>query len=129
MNGQPREIALIAPADPLGVRGFGGDTPSALIDPGQWLQHADRLASSVPGDADRLAPPERARAAKRLDEAADSVDEALKFIPPRADRVPPSAFFTPIGRVEHAREPGRFRADRLRAVSAAYRLFATRLRG
>lgn len=88
---------------------FGGDDPSRLIDPGEWLAVADALVARHPGTRDEL------------DLARAAVEEILKFIPPGADRVPEDAFFHEPGRALHAKDPARFRRDRLASVLAAYR--------
>ncbi len=94
---------------------FGGPEPSELLDAGQWLQVADRAASTV-GVDDRS---EAARAV--LDVAAASVAEVVKFIPPGEDVVPVDAFWTGEGRAMLDAEPGRFRLERLLVVRDSYR--------
>ena len=42
VDGQEAEFRFLVPDDPLGSDDFGGPEPSKLIDPGQWLLHADR---------------------------------------------------------------------------------------
>jgi hypothetical protein len=86
---------------------FGGDTPSGLLDPGDWLAVADRadLADDLPL-------------------AAAALEEVLKFIPPGADRVPLAAFRGDAGRESHAREPGRFERAPLEWTAATYRRIA-----
>jgi hypothetical protein len=87
---------------------FGGDEPSELLDPGEWLKAADAHAGAL-GDRQALAT------------AFAAVGEVLKFIPPGASAVPPEAFRTYPGQSLYAAEPGRFRRDRLIAVREAYR--------
>lgn len=99
-------------ADGAGVV-FGGERTSALIDPGEWLWFADRLAASVPADTGGLPPSEREAAAEDLRTAAAAVDEALKFLPAGGDLVPFSAFVSDRGRAVYAEEPSRFRRVRL----------------
>jgi hypothetical protein len=94
---------------------FGGTEPSELLDAGQWLQVADRAASTVAAD-DRS---EAARAV--LDVAAAAVEEVVKFIPPGEDVVPDEAFWTGEGRATLDAEPGRFRLERLLVVRDSYR--------
>jgi hypothetical protein len=94
---------------------FGGPEPSELLDAGQWLQVADRAASTVAVD-DRS---EAARAV--LDVAAAAVAEVVKFIPPGEDVVPDDAFWTGEGRATLDAEPGRFRLERLLVVRDSYR--------
>lgn len=98
---------------------YGGDDPSELLDPGEWLSVADDYARSVPvgakldGDALRSA-------RQRLASAAAALDEVCKFAPPGAIEVPHTAFTTPLGRAIWDKEPGRFRLNRLAAVRTAY---------
>ncbi|MGW5189168.1 hypothetical protein ACWEOO_07940 [Kribbella sp. NPDC004138] len=93
---------------------FGGPEPSELVDAGQWLAVADRIAGEVPAD-------DRSEAARTVMEYAhQAVREVLKFVPPAADAVPEEAFWTDAGRAERDREPGRFRVDRLLAVRDSY---------
>jgi hypothetical protein len=118
----PQEI-LQPPAS--GVQ-FGGDEPSELLDPGEWLSVADDYARRVPAgaklDGDAL------RAARHdLATAVAALDEVRKFAPRGAMEVPPAAFTTPLGRAIWDKEPGRFRLVRLAAVRKAYADAAERL--
>ncbi|GAB2931593.1 hypothetical protein GCM10027280_19110 [Micromonospora polyrhachis] len=123
--GQPREFVFRLPTEismPLGgdAVSYGGDEPSQLIDPGQWLGVADAYASQVPGDFARLDGEERRRARAVLNRATAAVDEVLKFIPGDADEVPAATFTSERGRQAYAKEPGRFRRSRLAVVRDAY---------
>ncbi|TDW22804.1 hypothetical protein [Kribbella kalugense] len=93
---------------------FGGPEPSELIDAGQWLAVADRIAGEVAVN-DRS---EGALTAMAL--ARQAVEEVLKFIPPSQDTVPDEAFWTDAGRAERELDPGRFRLDRLLVVRDSY---------
>ena len=53
--------------------------------------------------------------------AAAATEEALKFIPEGADRVPSEAIRSADGQQVYAQDPGRFSRRRLAAVAAAYR--------
>ena len=88
---------------------FGGDDPSRLLDPGEWLAVADYYAKLDPGTYDDL------------DIARAAMEEVLKFAPAGAERVPDDAFRTERGRAVRDAEPGRFRRVRLEAVLGAYR--------
>lgn len=99
-------------ADGDGVA-FGGERPSVLIDPGEWLWFADRLAASAPADIGGLRPSEREATVEDLRTAAAAVDEALKFVPAGEELVLFSAFVSDRGRSVYAEEPGRFRRVRL----------------
>jgi hypothetical protein len=93
--------------------GFGGDAPSELLDPGEWLVVADLATRHAP-----------APAAADYALAAAAIDEVLKFIPSGADAVPPQALHTVTGRAAYEQEPGRFLRSRLAAVAASYRTLA-----
>lgn len=99
---------------------FGRDNPSELLDPGVWLWYADVCIRQVPSETADL--DERSLRAGRhaLATALAATDEALKFIPAHADRVPLSAFTSADGLAMHEREPGRFTRSRLEAVRATY---------
>jgi hypothetical protein len=49
------------------------------------------------------------------------MDEVAKFVPPGADAVPETAFWSDRGREEYRREPFRFRRSAIDAVREAYR--------
>jgi hypothetical protein len=115
--GLPREFTFRLPDEislPVGPDvSFGGPEPSELLDPGEWLMVAD-LAAKGAADASDL----------RL--AAAATDEAIKFIPETADRVPPEAIRSVDGQRIYAEDPGRFLRRRLEAVAATYRELASR---
>ncbi|MDG4794485.1 hypothetical protein [Micromonospora sp. WMMD1082] len=119
--GQDREFVFRLPAT-IGGTGngfhYGGDEPSQLLDPGEWLLVADAYAGQVPAEPAAGAAGQRARAA--LTRAVAALDEVGKFIPAGGGAVPPGAFTSDRGRQLHQREPGRFRRDRLTAVRDAY---------
>ncbi|MGW1342186.1 hypothetical protein ACWCOV_14165 [Kribbella sp. NPDC002412] len=92
---------------------FGGAEPSELLDPGQWMDVADRATADVPTDP-------RA-AGKVLAVAVAAVDEVIKFVPAGQDAVPEDEFWTPQGRALWDAEPDRFRLERLLAARDTYR--------
>jgi hypothetical protein len=103
-----REFTFRMPA--TAFDGFGGDAPSELLDPGEWLLVADLAARQAPA-------PDAADYAL----AAAAIDEVLKFIPTGADAVPAEALHTATGRAAYQQEPSRFRRSRLALVAASYR--------
>lgn len=105
---------------------FGGDTPSELLDPGEWLWVADVIASASPAVPDGLSADERRETRLDLRTAAAAVSEVMKFVPAGEDRVPLSAFWSARGRDVYGREPGRFRLGRLDVVHRTYRDLADR---
>lgn len=98
---------------------FGGDMPSGIVCPGQFLAHADALAAAVPAAATGVEPGARARAAARLAEAIAAIDEVTKHLL-GADELAADGVWSEAGRRMYAQEPGRFRRARLEAVRAAY---------
>ncbi len=96
-----------------GVPNFGGPEPSALLDPGQWLELADLVMQAVPADDPRAA-------ADMAGFAAAAVAEVLKFVPAGADTVPAERFWSAAGRQVYDRRPGRFHRDRLQVVLETY---------
>ncbi len=131
--GRTREFVFRLPADILvptpGQPRYGGDQPSELIDPGEWLAVADAYAKSaeLPGPGMDERRREQSRIA--LARAAAALDEVLKFVPPGADAVPESAFWTERGRRVRAADPGRFGVTRVGAVRDAYRRMLDELAG
>lgn len=107
----PEEIRLPLERDVT----FGGPEPSELLDPGEWLLVADLTAGGAADDSDLMV-------------AAAATEEALKFIPEGADRVPSEAIRSADGQQVYAQDPGRFSRRRLAAVAAAYREQAAKLR-
>lgn len=126
-DGEPVSYAFQVPDTPPAPGQFGVDQPSRLVDAGQFLLRADRLAATVPADASEREPALRAAAARRLETAARCLDEVLAFYPEGDEEPPPDAFWTPIGKLARDREPGRFRRSRLQAVAGTYRRIAARL--
>ncbi|MFI7502607.1 hypothetical protein ACIBVL_29855 [Streptomyces sp. NPDC049687] len=118
--GADREFAFRVPDWPSSTGGYGGSEPSEIIDAGQWLIIADLTASAVPVTPSRAAK-ERAEQRRTLEMAVDAMTEILKFVPGREPAVPDSAFWTPEGRAQRDREPGRFHRDRLEVVLDSYR--------
>jgi hypothetical protein len=96
-----------------GSPNLGGPEPSQLLDPGQWLDLADRLMSAVPSD-DPTTADEKARY------AVAAIGEVLKFAPAGTDAVPPERFWSEEGRQVYDQQPGRFRRDRLQVVLETY---------
>ena len=99
---------------------FGGAEPSVLLDPAIWLRYSDICVNQVPMDSGGLDEQGRRAARHTLMTAIAAVDEVLKFIPPQADRVPESEFWSSGGRMIYQEEPGRFDRFRLEAVREAY---------
>ncbi|WIM97992.1 hypothetical protein ACTOB_001560 [Actinoplanes oblitus] len=88
---------------------FGADgDPSRLFDAGEWVAIAD-MSALASGLED--VPPDEARESATI--AVACYDEALKFLPPGADRLPDAAFWSVAGREFRQRSPQRFHRDDL----------------
>jgi hypothetical protein len=99
---------------------FGGDRPSELMDPGEWMWLADDFSARVPIDPAELVAAERQRNRYELTMAVAALDEVLKFVPPGTDEVPADAFWTDRGREVYRKRPGRFLRGAVLAVKDAY---------
>jgi uncharacterized C2H2 Zn-finger protein len=113
--GQSREFTFGLPdriaARPPGVEmHYGGDEPSELIDPGQWLLMYEPAAEQARAD---LAAGDPASARVPAELALACVDEVIKFIPSGETAVPESAFWSPAGRTAYAADASRFTLRRL----------------
>jgi len=99
---------------------LGGPEPSQIIDPAEFVEAGDLAAryALVRAGAD---PDEVAEAYDAAVDAVVAVEEALKFIPAGATRVPEAAFTSSAGRAALAAEPGRFDRAHLEAVLAERR--------
>ena len=99
---------------------LGGPEPSQIIDPAEFVEAGDLAAryALVRAGAD---PDEVAEAYDAAVDAVVTVEEALKFIPAGATRVPEAAFTSSAGRAALAAEPGRFDRAHLEAVLAERR--------
>lgn len=100
---------------------LGGDRPSSIIDPGEFLQTSQVFAGSVPEDPASLSDDEYYGAYDALMFAIVSVEEVLKFIPDGVDAVPGEAFRTDHGRRLHRHCPELFTRSGLAATRDAYR--------
>ena len=86
------------------------DEPSRIIDLGQWLSLFYTFVDSATKTADK-------GEARRLTfQAAQCLDEALKFYAPDDDLPPESAFFTDRSRQAFADHTGKFAREKLRLM-------------
>lgn len=101
-----------------------GDEPSRLLDPGEWLGVADvfeanaraELTGVDAADEDRLT-----RIFYQLSSAIAATEEATKFLPAGADRIPEEALRSQPGRLRYELSPERFRRTNLAAELAGRR--------
>ncbi|MEZ4408472.1 MAG: hypothetical protein R3A52_18655 [Polyangiales bacterium] len=122
--GLAREFKFVVndpvPPRPDGGMQFGVE-PSRILDPGEFAAASDMLAKQLPGSVQGMTPAQRQSAIATLDRAAAALDEAIKFIPPGMDEVPPHLFRSAVGVYERDRLPGQFRRERLEARANTYR--------
>jgi hypothetical protein len=119
---RPRSFEFaLAPEPSPPPPSLGGSKPSSIIDPGEFLDTAQRLMAGVPADPTRVDDDEFHAARDALAFAVASVEEVLKFIPDGADLVPEEAFRSELGGRLHRRSPELFRRHRLTATLAEYR--------
>jgi hypothetical protein len=123
----PREY-LFPRADEVvtGEQQLGGESPSQVLDAGQWVRYALFLADGTPEEPDGLAADDRADARLDLLLAADALAEALKFLPPDADELPRSAVWTDDGLAVFVEAPSRFGRSWLTYTMESYRRWAGR---
>ena len=98
--------------------------PSEIIDVGQWLSLFYHLVETATKTKDR------AETRKRTFEAAQCLDEALKFYSDQDELPPESAFFTQASREAFAKYPERFPRESLRNMRSklpVLRMMAQRL--
>ncbi len=111
-----------AEANPEGDVINASDEPSRIIDVGQWLSLFFFLIDSAAKS------PEKAETRKISFQAAQCLDEALKFYTPNDDLPLPSAFFVDTSREAMSRFPERFKLARLRELRSKLPDFHTMAR-
>ncbi|GAB2960817.1 hypothetical protein GCM10027280_57040 [Micromonospora polyrhachis] len=117
----------IAPDGEAQPEAFGGDTPSRLVDAGEWLWVADRIVAGLTVWLGEDVEEDPTETAEEFALASAAMDEVLKFVPAGAATPPPTAFWTERGREMWEEAPERFDAPRLAAVRDDYRMWAERL--
>jgi len=125
----------ISKADMAATSGDGpiqysaGDTPSELIDAGQFFSFAEGFAKQTPASLDGLDRDEGIVALNVIERAAAFMDEVIKFIPAGQETMPDDAFFTAMGKRARDEQPaGRWSRTRLSAIAGAYRKLADSFR-
>ncbi|UWZ34609.1 hypothetical protein Drose_25730 [Dactylosporangium roseum] len=124
---QPRTFRFRPSDEPEPVYpAFGGAGPSQIIDAGQFLDIAERSADLVPADPAEFdeahvavdPPMTLDDAYEQLTIAVAAVEEALKFVPAGAARIPRSALWAASSLARYDQEPEIFERDVLDAVLA-----------
>jgi hypothetical protein len=116
--GTPRHFEFEVTGDIPPPPAYGGEAPSRIIDPSEFLAVGEDLAAAVPADPANLDPADLDDACEAIEMAVAAVDEVLKFVPAGADRVPLDAFLTDDGRAAYARDPDQFGLARLLGLRA-----------
>lgn len=119
--GDESEFAFELRRETPAPEGFGGATPSEIIDPGQFFALARAAAGSVPADPMHCDPDEREDALAAIVFASAAIEEVIKFVPDGEDHVPPDAFVSEDGKAVYAADPMTFQLDRLKVTAESYR--------
>ncbi|MFI9030209.1 hypothetical protein [Streptomyces sp. NPDC053560] len=108
---QRRFVFKMADELPPPPPAFGGPEPSRIIDPGEFMDVANGIATRV-GPL-LLATPEEDRRKHRpaVVYSLAAMEEVLKFFPVGQDRIPADVFTSERGRALYDREPGKFSRD------------------
>ncbi|GAA4215178.1 hypothetical protein [Actinocatenispora rupis] len=122
--GRPRQFTFRMPPGPPEVSfeiSYGGDEPSRLLDPGEWLGVSELYGVAADEQTRDLDPADDeavTRAYYLLASSLAAVDEVLKFLPAGAAEVPEGAFWSQAGRMVYETSAERFERDRLTAERA-----------
>jgi hypothetical protein len=119
--GHQNEFEFELRRDESAPEGFGGPTPSQIIDPGQFFALARAAAQEVPANPANCDPDEREDAVEAIVFAVAAMEEVVKFVPSGRDAVPPEAFVTRDGKAVYAADPLWFQLDRLNVTTESYR--------
>ena len=114
--------------DPLAVEGFGGEEPSRIICPGEFLLHAQELAERVPATTKGMTARQVRAGNYYIERAVECLKEVFKFIPASEEFVPQQAFSSKRGLEAFQASSGRlgrFGRLRLEAVLSVYQSIAT----
>lgn len=111
--GTARQFEFEVAAEPPEPPAYGGDAPSRIVDPGEFLAESLRAAAGVPPHPDQVETYRLADAYDAIEQAVAGLVEVLKFVPDGAGAVPEAAFTSDVGRRMYAGDPGRFRRGRL----------------
>ncbi|MCX4527827.1 MULTISPECIES: hypothetical protein [unclassified Streptomyces] len=87
---------------------YGGAEPSAIIDPGEFSDVADRYRRWAGTGVLNSPESERHKYRGAMASALAAVEEVLKFIPEGQDAVPASAFTSARGRARYEKDPEKF---------------------
>ncbi|MFG3248154.1 hypothetical protein [Streptomyces sp. NPDC048187] len=94
----------LPPAPPA----FGGDEPSHIIDPGEFMWISDEISTESGLRLLNTAPAEHRAIRPATAYAIAALEEVAKFLPPDQDRIPQERFVSERGRALYAKDAGRF---------------------
>jgi len=123
--GTDRKFELLLADERVPNGAWGNQTPSTLIDAGEWLEIADEYGAKVPAEIETLDPQQRELARANLAKGIAAVEEVLKFFPAGSDEPPRDALFTKRGLERYLADRIRFRRDRLEVLLEAWRELAS----
>ncbi|MET7401853.1 hypothetical protein ABZS66_51070 [Dactylosporangium sp. NPDC005572] len=126
--GTRRHFRFQLPEEPVAPPSFGGDEPSRIIEPHEFLALGRRAGGMVAGDPAALPVASAEAALHVLAVAIAAHEEVVKFIPPGASVVPPDAFASPEARSAFERAPAGYDRESLTASLAGYRALEDRYR-
>jgi hypothetical protein len=119
--GRTREFDFEISGTVVAPPAFGGDEPSRIIDPGEFLTLGRRAAAAAPPDPSDLSAAGVDEAYDAIELAVAALEEVLKFVPLDANGVPQNAFLSDAGRAMYTTEPAQFDRERLEAQLGRYR--------
>ena len=122
--GEHRAFELLLADERVPPMAWGNQTPSTLIDAGEWLAIADDFGARVPAEIAGLDRGARERAREDLAKAIAAVEEVLKFLPAGSSEPPRTAFFTARGLETYMADRKRFARDRLEILAETWRELA-----
>ncbi|GAB2948806.1 hypothetical protein GCM10027280_41810 [Micromonospora polyrhachis] len=114
--GEAREFRFAVPDTLAPPFTFGGDEPSQVLDPYQFLTRYHLTTRVVPSDPAVLPESQRARYYAELRTGIAALREVLKFIPADAAAMPADAFTSEAGRAAFEADPEQFARERLEGL-------------
>jgi len=124
--GTAREFRFAVPDTLAPPFSFGGDEPSQVIDPAEFLGRYQRAMRVVPPDPGVLPPAQRPRYYVELRMGVAALSEVLKFIPPEETAVPAEAFTSDSGRAAYESDPDQFTRQRIEALLESHQQTLTK---
>ncbi|CAL9491305.1 hypothetical protein NC239_05650 [Streptomyces sp. G3] len=102
----------LPPAPPA----FGGEEPSSIVDPGEFMWVSDEISTESGLRLLNTAPAEHRAMRPSTAYAIAALEEVAKFLPPGGNRVPEDRFVSERGRALYAKDPERFTREEIGAA-------------